>query len=314
MGKLQAIAVVGPTSSGKTALSVRLAELLHGEVLSADCMAAYKGFDIGTAKPAPDELARAQFHLLDVVEPEEPFNVALFQKLALEAVRLVQQRGHLPIIAGGTGLYLRALLHGFSLPPAAGNAEMRQKLLQRAADGETEQMHLELQQLDADAAAKIHPNDVIRLTRALEVILTTGQPFSQLQKAEAPEELRHVAVLGLTMPRELLAERIELRCRLMLEAGWLDEVRRLLDAGVPVSSPAMRSLGYRELAAVVMGEMSLEEAVPEITKQTRQYAKRQMTWFRKEPGVQWLDATQPLENLLNEVMTHIHTIDRETAR
>ncbi len=305
---------MGPTSSGKTALSVRLAELLHGEVLSADCMAAYKGFDIGTAKPSPDELARAQFHLIDVVEPEEPFNVALFQKLAREAVRQVQQRGHLPIIAGGTGLYLRALLHGFSLPPAAGNAEMRQKLLQRAADGETEQMHLELQQLDADAAAKIHRNDVIRLTRALEVILTTGQPFSQLQKAEAPEELLHVAVFGLTMPRELLAERIELRCRLMLEAGWLDEVRRLLDAGVPVSSPAMRSLGYRELAAVVMGELSLEEAVPEITKQTRQYAKRQMTWFRKEPGVQWLDATQPLENILNEVMTHIDTNDRETAR
>ncbi len=291
-----------------------LAELLQGEVISADCMAAYKGFDIGTAKPTSDELARVRFHLLDVVEPVEAFNVSLFQGLALEAVRQVQQRGHLPIIAGGTGLYLRALLHGFTLPPAVGSAELRQKLLQRAAEGETAQMHLELQQLDADAAAKIHPNDVIRLTRALEVILTTGQPFSQLQRAEPPDELRHVAVVGLTMTKELLADRIAQRCRLMLQAGWLDEVRGLLDAGVPVDSPAMRSLGYRELAAVVMGEMSLEEAVPEITKQTRQYAKRQMTWFRKEPGVQWFDATQPHEQLLNEVMAYIHTIDRETAR
>lgn len=314
MNNLDAIALVGATSSGKSSLAIHLAEALDGEVLSADCMAVYKGFDVGTAKPSADDMTKVRFHLLDVVEPVEAFNVALFQRLALDAVREIHQRRHMPVIAGGTGLYLRALLHGFTLPPAAGNAEMRAKLLQRAQNGETEQMHLELQQLDAVAAAKIHCNDIIRLTRALEVILTTGKPFSQQQKSEAPPELRKVAVFGLQMPRELLAERIEQRCHLMLQAGWLDEVRLLLDAGVPIDSPAMRSLGYRELAAVVTGEMSLEQAIPEITKQTRQYAKRQMTWFRKEPGVIWIDATKPHEQLTQDVVTYIESIDRETAK
>lgn len=306
--------MIGPTASGKSSLALQLSEALDGEVISADCMAVYRGLDIGTAKPSVEDLQRITFHLLDVVDTTEAFNVALFQRLALEAVKQIHQRGHLPVIAGGTGLYVRALLHGFTLPPAAGNAEMRAYLLQRAHNGEAAQMHEELQRLDAQAAAKIHPNDIVRLTRALEVILTTGQPFSQQQTAETPPELQRVAVFGLLMPKQDLDLRIEKRCESMLLAGWLEEVTSLLHAGVPVDSPAMRSLGYRELAAVVNGELSIEQAKLEITKQTRQYAKRQMTWFRKEPGVMWLDATKPIDQLTQEVMTYMSNTNRETPR
>ncbi len=303
--KLDAVVVVGPTASGKSALALRFAEERNGEIISADCMAVYKGFDIGTAKPSADEMSRVPFHLIDVVEPTTAFNVAMFQSMAMDAVRHIQGRGRIPVIVGGTGLYVRALLRGFSLPPAVNSPEIRKQLIERAQSGELAIMHDELQKLDPDAAAKIHPNDMIRLTRALEVIMTTGKSFSQQQQAVAPPELSNIAVFGLQLTRDTLVKRIEDRCHKMIEAGWLDEVRQLLQDGVPVDSPAMRSLGYRELAEVSSGSMSLEDAIPEIIKQTRQYAKRQMTWFRKEENVVWLDASRSEESLYLEMLTSI---------
>lgn len=303
--KLDAIVVVGPTASGKSALALRYAEERNGEIISADCMAVYKGFNIGTAKPSAEEMDRVPFHLIDVVEPTTAFNVAMFQTMAIDAVRQIQSRGRVPVIVGGTGLYVRALLRGFSLPPAVSNPEIRRQLIERAQSGELMAMHEELRQLDPEAAAKIHPNDMIRLTRALEVIMTTGKSFSQQQQAVAPPELSNAAVFGLQLTREALVKRIEDRCHKMIEAGWLDEVRQLLQDGVPVDSPAMRSLGYRQLAAVSSGSMCLEDAIPEIIKQTRQYAKRQMTWFRKEENVVWLDASRSEESLYLEMLTSI---------
>jgi tRNA dimethylallyltransferase len=290
---MQVVVILGPTAVGKTAVGLRVAEQIGGEIISADSAAVYRGMDIGTAKPTAEERARVRFHLIDVADPDEPFTAAKFRELALEAIRDIQARGKRVLIVGGTGLYLRVLLHGFSLAPPPRDPTIRKRLQQEAREQGLPALYARLQQVDPQAAARIHPNDAVRIIRALEVYEMTGKPVSEWQH-RADSELPALK-LGLTMPRPLLYRRINERVDQMMAQGFLQEVQNLLSKGYNRDLPALKGLGYRHLIAYLTGEMGLEEAVALWKRDTRRFAKRQMTWFRREPGVHWLDASGGVE-------------------
>ena len=287
------VVILGPTAVGKTAVGLRVAEQIDAEIISADSAAVYRGMDIGTAKPTAEERARVRFHLIDVADPDEPFTAAKFRELALEAMRDIQARGKRVLIVGGTGLYLRVLLHGFSLAPPPRDPTIRKRLQQEASEQGLLALYARLQQVDPRAAARIHPNDAVRIMRALEVYEMTGKPLSEWQR-RAESELPALK-FGLTLPRPLLYQRINARVDQMMAQGFLQEVQNLLSRGYNKDLPALKGLGYRHLIAYLMGEMGLEEAVALWKRDTRRFAKRQMTWFRREPGVQWLDASEGVE-------------------
>ena len=305
------LAVVGPTATGKTAVGILLAETLGGEIISADCMAVYRGMDIGTAKPTPEQQRRVRFHLIDVCDPDEPFSVAQFQQLALEAIRQIRQRGALPIVVGGTGLYVKALLDGFHIPPAPAQEALRQQLWQEARRSGSAVLHARLQQVDPRAAARIHPHDAVRIIRALEVYYVTGRPISEWQQQQPPPEIGRARRFGLTMPREMLYARINQRVEQMIAQGWLEEVRRLLHAGYSLDLPAMRSLGYAELVQVVQGKMELSEAISLIQRETRRFAKRQFTWFRADKQIAWIDASAGVQETARQILQRLQS---ETQR
>jgi tRNA dimethylallyltransferase len=291
--RMQVVVILGPTAVGKTAVGLRVAEQIGGEIISADSAAVYRGMDIGTAKPTAEERARVRFHLIDVADPDEPFTAAKFRELALEAIRDIQARGKRVLIVGGTGLYLRVLLHGFSLAPPPRDPTIRKRLQQEAREQGLPALYARLQQVDPQAAARIHPNDAVRIIRALEVYEMTGKPVSEWQhRAERELPARK---FGLTMPRPLLYQRINARVDQMMAQGFLQEVQNLLSKGYNRDLPALKGLGYRHLIAYLMGERGLEEAVALWKRDTRRFAKRQMTWFRREPGVHWLDASGGVE-------------------
>ncbi len=290
---MQVVVILGPTAVGKTAVGLRVAEQIDAEIISADSAAVYRGMDIGTAKPTAEERARVRFHLIDVADPDEPFTAAKFRELALEAMRDIQARGKRVLIVGGTGLYLRVLLHGFSLAPPPRDPAIRKRLQQEASKQGLPALYARLQQVDPRAAARIHPNDAVRIIRALEVYEMTGKPVSEWQR-RAESELPALK-FGLTLPRPLLYQRINARVDQMMAQGFLQEVRNLLSKGYNKDLPALKGLGYRHLIAYLMGEMGLEEAVALWKRDTRRFAKRQMTWFRREPGVHWLDASDGVE-------------------
>ena len=282
--------LAGPTASGKTDLSLRLAEKYGCEIVCMDSMQIYRGMDIGTAKPTAEEQARAPHHMLDVADPREAFSVARYQELAEACVRQIHARGHRALFVGGTGFYLRALRHPMAMGEVRGDEALRRELEALAeTEGGRERLHRMLAAVDPETAARLHENDVRRAVRALEVYRLTGIPFSrQPQKEEkSPFDYR---VVCLTMDRERLYRRIERRVDRMLEDGLLREVRGLLDSGVPADCQAMKAIGYKELVPVLRGEASLEQAAAEIKLGTRHYAKRQLTWMRKEEDVRWIDS------------------------
>jgi tRNA dimethylallyltransferase len=285
--------ILGPTAVGKTDVAIRLAERWGGEIISADSSAVYRGLDIGSAKPTPDEQRRVRFHLIDVADPSEVFTAARFRELALQAIADIQARGKRVLIVGGTGLYLRVLLHGFSLAPPPADPEVRARWKAEVERVGAPALHARLQQIDPIAAARIHPNDAVRITRALEVYEMTGVPISQWQR-RAETELPAIKV-GLTMPREQLYARIDQRVDKMIAQGMLQEVQTLLQNGYNPEQPALKGLGYRHLIGYLQGRFSWDEAVRLWKRDTRRYAKRQMTWFRKEPGVHWVDASLGIE-------------------
>jgi tRNA dimethylallyltransferase len=285
--------ILGPTAVGKTDVAIRLAERWGGEIISADSSAVYRGLDIGSAKPTPDEQRRVRFHLIDVADPSEVFTAARFRELALQAIADIQARGKRVLIVGGTGLYLRVLLHGFSLAPPPADPEVRARWKAEVERVGAPALHARLQQIDPIAAARIHPNDAVRITRALEVYEMTGVPISQWQR-RAETELPAIKV-GLTMPREQLYARIDQRVDKMIAQGMLQEVQTLLQNGYNPEQPALKGLGYRHLIGYLQGRFSWDEAVRLWKRDTRRYAKRQMTWFRKEPGVRWVDASLGIE-------------------
>jgi tRNA dimethylallyltransferase len=285
--------ILGSTAVGKTDVALLLAERWGGEIISADSSAVYRGLDIGSAKPTPAEQRRVRFHLIDVADPSEVFTAARFRELALQAMADIQARGKRVLIVGGTGLYLRVLLHGFSLAPPPADPEVRARWKAEVERVGAPALHARLQQIDPLAAARIHPNDAVRITRAFEVYDMTGAPISQWQQ-RANAELPALKI-GLTMPREQLYARIDQRVDKMIAQGMLEEVRTLLQNGYNPEQPALKGLGYRHLIGYIQGRVSWDESVRLWKRDTRRFAKRQMTWFRTEPGVHWVDASLGME-------------------
>jgi tRNA dimethylallyltransferase len=285
------IAIVGPTGSGKTALAEAVALVLEAEIVSADSMQVYRGMDIGTAKPPP-ESRTVPYHLLDVAEPGTPFSAALYQRLSREAIEDVASRGRKAIVCGGTGLYVRAALDDLRFPSGEQQSPVRGDLEVLAGEIGPEALHERLRAVDPDSAALIHPNNVRRTVRALEMA-EEGVSYAQQAAGFAVRAAYFPATyLGLAMDRERLYERIDARVYAMLEAGLLDEVRHLLAQGFRLALTAQQAIGYKELVPVIEQDASLETAIEDVKRATRRYAKRQLTWFRADPRVMWLDVTE----------------------
>lgn len=284
---LPLVAIVGPSASGKSALGVWLSERLNGEVVACDSTQLYRGFDIGTAKPRAAERRGIPHHLLDVLGPDEEATAGGYRQLALAVLDDLKRRRCIPIFTVGTGLYLRALLEGLANVPQR-SEELRERLRASAEEHGGGHLHRVLQRLDPEAARKIAPRDQQKLIRAIEVCLLAKQPLSQVHRTGRTALVGWRALkIGLMPPRDELYRRIHARTDAMLEQGWMDEVRTLLAAGLPENAKPLDFIGYRELRAVSRCELSLEEARAAIQQSTRRYAKRQLTWFRKEPGVTW---------------------------
>ena len=293
MQKTPVLCVIGPTASGKTALSLRLARALGGEIVSMDSMQIYRRMDIGTAKPTPAERAEVVHHLIDIAEPTDSFSVAQYASVAEQTLHSVYARGALPILTGGTGFYLRALTDGLSLGGVQSDPELRATLRQTALEPDGKRiLHERLRAVDPATADRLHENDVLRVSRALEVFELTGMPISA-QRNAALERPFEFLMLATTMERSALYRRAEERVNAMLKQGLLNEVRALLDEGVPAQSQAMQGIGYKELIPVLHGETTLAEATALLKQNTRRYAKRQWTWFRAIPMAAWLDMGNP---------------------
>ena len=282
------VVVCGPTASGKTALGVALARARNGEVVSADSMQLYRGMDIGTAKPTAEEMAGVPHHMLDVADPGEDYSVARYVQDATACVEDILARGKLPIVVGGTGLYIDNLVASRSFAPFSGL--WRKRLQERARDEGMETLYAQLQAVDPERAARLHPNDEKRILRALEVWYETGETITEHDRRTRDLPPRYEALrLGLAFARrEDMWARIDQRVDQMMADGLEGEVRRLLSAGVSPACTAMQAIGYKEFAAALRGEEPMERAVEEVKLRSRQYAKRQLTWFRRTPEVRWL--------------------------
>lgn len=286
---LPLLVLVGPTAVGKTALSLRLAEVLDAEIVSADSMQVYRGMDIGTAKPTPAERARVPHHLIDVVDPTEDFSVARYERLAHAAIAGIHARGKLPLLTGGTGLYIKAVVDGLPMPPAPPDPAIRARLEAEADRSGTEALHRRLAQVDPVSAARLHPRDRRRIIRALEIWEQTGRPRSATRAPQAGHPNYEAHWFGLTRPRASLYRRIDQRVDQQIASGLVDEVRRLLEQGWNPRVTSGQGLGYKEIADYLEGKVTLEEAVARLKRATRQYAKRQLCWWRGDHRIRWLD-------------------------
>ncbi len=287
------LAVVGPTAAGKSELALALAQELDGEIVNADALQVYRGFDIGTAKPGAAARRSVPHHLIDILEPAEPYSAGEFARRARGAIAEIRARHRLPIVVGGSGLYLRALMRGISpLPPA--DPDLRAALRGRLRRQGLEALRSELAELDPATEERLAAGDTQRVLRALEVALSTGRPLSEwIARRPFGEAAMPALWAGLTLPRPILYDRIAARARRMIETGWVSEVASLLDRGLDVSLPAFQAIGYREIARHVQGEWSLEEALESTVRATRRFAKRQMTWFQREEEILWFSSLEP---------------------
>lgn len=284
------IVIAGPTAVGKTALAVRLAEAVSGEIVSADSRQVYRGMDIGTAKATLEERARVPHHLLDLLDPDETLSLAQFQALAYRAIEEVLGRGRVPFLVGGTGQYVMAIVEGWQVPHVPPDQGLRDQLYRQASKEGAEALHARLRALDPAAADRIDPRNVRRVIRALEVCLITGQPISAQQRKSPPPY--RVLIIGLTMSRPQLYRRIDERIEQMIRAGLEQEVRRLVAQGYGFDLPSMSGVGYVQFAPYLAGEIPLAEVVQSIKRATRRFVRQQSTWFRRDdPRIHWLDAT-----------------------
>lgn len=280
------VAVVGPTAVGKTGISIELAEAFHGEIVSADSRLVYRGMDVGTAKPSRTDRQRVAHHLIDLRSPHETYSLAAYRHDALAAIDSIHERGRLPFLVGGTGQYVTAVLEGWVPPPQPDNLDRRQQFEAYAQEHGPQALHDRLKAVDPVRAEAIDPRNIRRVARALEIFEETGIPPSDLRiKVPPPYDILRI---GLTRPRQELYRRIDARLEAMLAAGWLPEVRALLEAGVSPEAPPMSAIGYRQLAAHVAGELSLEQAREKIRSLSRQFVRRQANWFSPEaPDIHW---------------------------
>jgi tRNA dimethylallyltransferase len=282
------IVIAGPTASGKTAVAIELATELDGEVIGADSMQVYRYLDIGTDKPTEEELGGVAHHMIDLVDPDEEYDVARFVGDADVAIADVLRRGRRAIVAGGTGLYLRALLHGLQGAPGP-DPELRAELTARAEREGWPALHEELESVDPETAERLHENDGVRILRALEVFRQTGEPMSSWQRRHRFAERRYPAlVLGIERPREQLHSRIDQRIEEMMRRGFLGEVRGLIERGYGPELKPMMGLGYRRMCQHLAGELTLDEAVAKTRSDTKRLARRQRTWFRDDPEITWV--------------------------
>ena len=298
------IIILGPTGVGKTSLSILIAKALDTEIISADSMQIYRNMDIGTAKPSVEELRTVPHHMIDILSPTESFSAGMFKERAEEAIGGLHDKNRIPLVAGGTGLYIRSLTEGLFEGPAA-DWPLREKLMEDEKTHGTGYLYKYLSEIDSEAAEKINPNDLRRTVRAIEISLKEEKKISECHQSSTKPSGHNFIKIGLLRDREELYRMIEGRVDKMMEEGLLQETERLL--GMKPERTALQALGYREMAQHLNGEIDLEEAVRLTKKRTKMYAKRQMTWFRKEQGINWVDITgimsadEIYEKVLNEV-------------
>lgn len=282
------IVVVGPTAIGKSRVAIEVAKELGTEVLTADSTQVYRGMDIGTDKPSHEERQEVQHRLIDLVDPEEPFNAGEYRRCAIVEIDRLHQEQRIPLVVGGTGLYVRALLRGLWPGPPV-DWTLRRQLEREAEERGLGALYQELGEVDPRTARRVHPNDIVKVLRALEIYRQTGRPASKVHEQHGFQEHPYTTLLlGLTMDRDALYRRIDERVHVEIEKGLVEETRRLLSQGYSRSLTSMKSLGYRQMAGYLEGEYDFDEAVRRLKRDTRHFAKRQMTWFRKEPQLQWV--------------------------
>ena len=300
------VVICGPTGIGKTSIAIELAQCFGGEIIGVDSMQIYKYMDIGSAKPTPSEQARVPHHLIDITNPDEPFDAAKFAALAHEKIRELHGRHILPFIVGGTGLYIKALVHGLFRIRAA-DPQILRELNEEARRHGSAALHQRLKACDPRAAEKIHPNDIFRIIRALEVFRSTETPISEYHgKHQFSDTPYNVLKIGLNMARAKLYRRINQRVDIMLAEGLLEEVKKLLNMGYPPSLKSMQSIGYRHMVDFLLHGVSWDETVRLLKRDTRRYAKRQLTWFRKDDNIRWINAgdTNQARQLIENFLQH----------
>lgn len=286
------IALVGPTGSGKTRTAIQLCNALNGEIVSMDSMQIYRGMDIGTAKPTADELAAAPHHMIDIVDPDCLYTVSMYREQAGMVIDDILSRGKMPILAGGTGLYLQALSYDMNLGEKGADIQLREELnrIAKEKDG-PQRLHERLKQVDPSSAQKLHPHDIRRVIRAIEIFETSGKTKEESAAENRKEGPYRILVYGLSLPREKMYARINARVDEMIRLGLVDEVRHLLSSGIEPRKEggAMQAIGYKEIVSALRGEISMEQAIELIKQGSRRYAKRQWTWFRHDERTKWFD-------------------------
>ncbi len=300
--KIDVLAIVGPTASGKTAISVSLAKLLNAEIINGDSMQVYKGLDIGTAKITTAEMEGVPHHLFDIIEAEDTFSVAQYQAEVRKKIDEIRGRGKLPIIVGGTGLYVQSVLYDFRFTDEASDMEIRSRLEKELDEIGADHLYRRLEQLDPIDAKKIHPNNHRRIIRALEIIEVTGKTKGEHEQKVGGNALYNHLLIGMEMERDLLYDRIDRRVDQMMEKGFLQEAEALWNAGIR-DMQSVQAIGYKELHRFIEGEIPLDVAIQLIKKNSRNYAKRQMTYFRNKLAIEWVDATLNTDDQVKEIFT-----------
>lgn len=306
---LKLAAIVGPTGTGKSRIAVKVAKELNGEIISCDSMQIYRGMDIGTAKIRPEETGGIPHHALDLVDPDQEFSVADYQAVARRLIKEINERSRLPILVGGTGLYYQAVVDDYELPALPKRPDIRQELNRQADELGSAVLYKRLQDADPVAAQKIKPNDRKRIVRALEVIEISGRKFSEMQGKKT--NIYDLAAAGLILPRHILYRKLEERVDQMIKEGLVDEVRKLVERGYSSGLNSMKALGYAQIIRFLQGEITLEVAVNEIKRDTRRYAKRQITWFRRDSRITWFNLAEYKEE---EVVGKICEYIRRTIK
>jgi len=301
------IFIAGPTAAGKTKYAIEIARAFQGEIISADSMQIYKYMDIGSAKPSKEELAAAKHYLVGEIDPREEFSVAEYQALAKKYIEKVFGEEKIPIVAGGTGLYLNSLIYDMDFSVMPGQPALRERLWREAEQYGPGYLHNRLREMDPKAAERIHPNNVKKVIRAIEVFMTTGEGIREFSESFKPTKDYRCILIGLTRDRGELYRRINERVDLLMEAGLVEEVRALLDKGLTENNISMKGIGYKEIIAYLQGEYDLDEAVRLVKRNTRHYAKRQMTWLKRIPGMIWFNLTE-YKTEEDAVSDLIHTI------